>query len=77
MGLMTSAQAIAFITGTLVSSEVYHHYGPRTVLISGACAVSIGLVVVIFSFRRLVPFHNRGNQEWTKLIHQDSNRKSP
>ena len=74
MGLLSASGSLARVSGPLFVGWIYREYGTYWTMGLPLLGLVVGLVLMIFAYKRLIPYVQRISERQTNSVSSDNNR---
>ena len=74
MGLLSASGSLARVSGPLFVGWIYREYGTYWTMGLPLLGLVVGLVLMIFAYKRLIPYVQRISEQQTNSVSSDNNR---
>ena len=74
MGLLSASGSLARVSGPLFVGWIYREYGTYWTMGLPLLGLVVGLVLMIFAYKRLIPYVQRISEHQTNNVSSDNNR---
>ena len=74
MGLLSASGSLARVSGPLFVGWIYREYGTYWTMGLPLLGLVVGLVLMIFAYKRLIPYVQRISEQQTNSVSADNNR---
>ena len=74
MGLLSASGSLARVSGPLFVGWIYREYGTYWTMGLPLLGLVVGLVLMIYAYKRLIPYVQRISEQQTNSVSADNNR---